>query len=130
MCRAGTIGLSVDADISEATDLFGKTVSDLQENVALGTDAISGTLKFVEDYTSAGYDMSLGNHFIALHAESNDGAVITCQVSGGSEVTLDEDGIVICQLADNTKTITLKATKDGETVTKTFSVSEMTFAEE
>ena len=122
------MGLKVDTNIGGSVDLFGKTVSDLQSNVAIGDGAITGTLKYVADYSSAfGGDLSSGN-YIAIHAEvpSVDGVTITVKVT--NPVTLDEDGIAVLRIADkSTQTITVVASKEGcESVTKVFTLTNLT----
>lgn len=121
--------LSADINIAADTDLLGKVVSDLQENVAIGSDnAISGTLKYVSDYTGFSSDASLqSGNFIALHFEvpEADDAKITVTVT--NPTVLDEDGIVVLRIADkSTQTITVVASKDGyESVTKVYSLSNL-----
>lgn len=44
------MGLSVKPEDGEV-DLFDKTVSDLQNDIVIGEDGISGTLKYVTGYT-------------------------------------------------------------------------------
>lgn len=127
-------GLAVDADIDEETDLFDKTVSDLQENVSVDNEnkAISGTVKYIADYTSAGYtgDEKSGN-FLVIHCEVPDvtGVTIKAEVVGGThgQVTLDSDGILISRIADkNSQTIRVVASKDGyDSVQKTFSLKRL-----
>lgn len=125
--------MSVSPNIGN-TDLFGKTASDLQTGIVVGDTGIEGTLKFVDDYSSAGYtgDEESGN-FIVLHIDTNVAATITVEVVNGvhGPVTLDEDGIVICRIADkSTQTIQVVASADGfETLTKTFSLTGLTCRE-
>lgn len=101
--------MSVDADISASEDLFGKTVSDLQENVVIGNSAVTGTLKYVSDYTgfSSDTEMQSGN-YIAIHAADNNADTITVELVGGTSGprTLDSDGIIVLRVANkNTQTI-------------------------
>lgn len=117
--------LTVDANIGNSVDLFGKVVSDLQSNVVVGTSAITGTLKYVADYSSAfGGDLSSGNYLV-IHAEvpNVDGVTITVKVT--NPVTLDEDGIAVLRIADKfTQTVTVTASKDGcESVSKVFTLT-------
>ena len=118
--------MSVDFDIEDSIDLLGKVASDLQENVAAEGNAISGTLKYVADYTGFSGDHSLqSGNFIALHAEvpGVDDAVITVKVT--NEVELDEDGIAVLRIADkSSQTIKVVASKDGfKSVTKTYDLT-------
>ena len=98
-------GLSVDVDIDPSEDLFGKSVTDLQ-NVYLSDSGLKGTLKYVADYSSAyGSGEDSGNYAV-IHAEvpGVEGVTLTVQVVGGTHgpQTLDSDGICIQQeLADH-----------------------------
>ena len=96
--------------------MFGKSVTDLQSDIVVGTNAITGTLKHIADYTSAGYagDEAAGNYLV-LHCESDDADSITVEVVGGvhGERTLDPDGIIIAHIANNSQSIRVKAYKDG-----------------
>lgn len=130
--------MSVDADIDSSEDLFGKTVSDLQDNIQIIDDMIGGKLLNVADYTAAGFDMDEGTHFIALHAETtNNDAVITVEVLGGQRgpvVVFDPDsaasydGICIGQLTSNGQKLRFVATKNGLSEVKIFDLSHLTFA--
>jgi len=97
--------IAVDVDISEATDLLGKVVTDLQENIVIdeACKEISGDLKFISDYSSAGYigDEKSGN-FLVTHWASDNGAVIKAELVGGvhGESTLDPDGLLISRITD------------------------------
>ena len=57
------MGLTVDANISNTEDLFGRTVDDLQSNIAVGSDSVSGELNPITDYQSD--DLI---YYLALHA--------------------------------------------------------------
>ena len=128
------MSLVIDADISNDVDLLGKTVNDLQSSIAIGDSAITGTLKYVSDYT--GFDgshpeLQVGN-FIALHASvpGHDDATITVKVT--NQVTLDPtDNICVLRIADKaTQTITFTASLDGyQTVTKRFTLTGLTCEE-
>ena len=109
--------MTVDADIDDSVDLFGKSASDLQEDIVVGANGVSGTLKYIADYSSAyGPGMDSGN-YIALHyATEEEGSTITCELIGGTTgpVTLDPDGINITRITDkNSQTIKVVASKTG-----------------
>lgn len=121
------MGLSVDADIDPNVDLYGKVVSDLQSNINVADDSITGNLKFIEDYIGfPGSDYETG-HFIALHAEVPDveDVQITVKVEDSDSETLGENGIVVKRITDkNLQTITVVASKTGyESVTKEYDLS-------
>lgn len=124
--------MTVDADIAGSVDLFGKSVTDLQENIAVGKSGVTGTLKYVADYSSAFVgDQSSGN-YIALHysVPNVEGVTLTVEVVNGTSgpVTLDPDGICISRIADkSTQTLKVVASKTGyESVTKTLSLTGLT----
>lgn len=125
------MGLTVDTDTLSSDKLFGKQPSDLQSNIVIGDNAITGTLKYVSDYSSAGYtdDEESGN-FIALHCTSNvEDAVITAQLVNGvhGAVTLDEDKICIFRISDkSTQSIKFTATADGyESVSAEYALTDL-----
>ena len=120
--------MSVDTAVSASEDLFGKVISDLQSGITIGEDSITGTLKYVSDYTGFSGDASLqSGNFLVLHSTTNhDGATITVTVT--NPVTLDDDGIVVLRVANkDTQTVTISVSKEGyETVTKVYSLSGLT----
>lgn len=87
-------------------DLFGKTVNDLQSDVSIESGVVSGTLNYIDDYTSAGFDMSQGNHFLVVKATSATGATTTSTIDGRT-VTLDSDGILVLQMTEAKKALDL-----------------------
>lgn len=113
-----SLSVNVDANIDPLTDLFGKTVDDLQDDVIVSADGVTGTLKYVADYSSAyGAGEDSGNYLV-LHCSTPgiEGATITSEVVGGvhGPVTLDEDGIVISRITDkSSQTIHIVASKEG-----------------
>ena len=111
--------------------MLGYDASELQTDVKIVGNSITGELKYISDYSSAGYtgDEKDG-HFLALHCESVSGATITVQVVGGRHeaTTLDPDGLVICRIANNNQTIKVVATKNGETTTKVYSLHGLVLA--
>ena len=115
-----SLSLSVDANIPDTVDLFGKKASDLQENIGVYSlsQVIDGTLKYVDDYSSAfGGDLSSGN-YLALHITTPgiDDATITVEIINGTSgpVTLDPDGLWIGRIADkSTQTVKVVASKEG-----------------
>lgn len=96
------------------------------------SQVITGTLKYVDDYSAAfGGDLSSGN-YIALHMETPgiDDATITVEIINGvsGPVTLDPDGLFIGRIADkSTQTIKVVASKEGyDSVTLNFSLNALT----
>lgn len=119
------MGLTVDADISNSEDLFGKTVNNLQSNVTVGSEGIGGTLKYIADYSSAYGPGEDSGNYLVLHAEvpNATGVTITAEVVDGvhGPTTLDESGINIFRITSNTQKVKFVAYKDGfEPVTRVF----------
>lgn len=109
--------MSVDADIKDSVDLFGKVASDLQSGIVVGNNGVSGTLKYIADYSSAyGPGMDSGNYIVLHYATEEEGSTITCELIGGTTgpVTLDPDGINITRVTNkSTQTIKVVASKEG-----------------
>lgn len=113
-----SLSVNVDANISDSVDLFGKTVSDLQEDIVISKNGVTGTVKYIADYSSAyGAGEDSGNYLaIRCSTPGVEGATITVEVVGGlhGPTTLDEDGICICRITDKTtQTIKVVASKEG-----------------
>lgn len=120
------MGLTVDTDIDSETDLFGKTVDDLQENVVVGDDSISGALAYISDYTGFSGDTALqSGNYIAIHASVPEVEDVTITVKVTNPATLDEDGIAVLRIADkDSQTITVVASKEGyDSVTRVYDLT-------
>lgn len=116
--------------------MLGKSVSDLQSDIVVGTNAIAGTLKYVTGYTGFSGDPSeqQGN-YIAFHCESEDADSITVEliggVSGRGEVTLDSDGLMVARISNNDQRICVRAYKNGVVCNvTTYSLAGLTLDEE
>lgn len=106
-------------------------MTDLQENIVIGEDSITGTLKYVSDYSSAFSGDEASGNYIALHCTADvEDAVIKAQVVNGFHpaVTLDEDRVCVLRIADkNTQKIRFTATADGcEDAVVEFALSDLT----
>ena len=125
--------LSVSADIPASTDLLGKVVTDLQEDIEVGTDAITGTLKAVTGYTGFSGDVAeQSGTYLALHCTAVDGATITCELIGGvhGPVNLDEDGLIIIRITSTSQKVKVTASMEGcDSVTKTYALTDLVLGE-
>ena len=121
------VDLQVEAAVDADGDLFGKVASDLQENIVVGDNAITGTLKYISDYSAAFSGDEASGNYIAIKCTANTGAVITVEVVGGTSgsVTLDPDGLIVDRIASNTQSIRVNATINGVTETKTFALTDL-----
>lgn len=121
----------ITAAESGDTTLFGKKVSDLQSNIVIGENAISGSLKHVTGYTEFGSKSSeQEGHYLALKFDVTPAdAVTTVELVGGTKgpVTLDADkNIVLLIKSNTTQSIKVVSTKDGASVTKTYTLTGLT----
>ena len=123
--------MSVDADVPASENLFGKTVSDLQSGVEVGKNAITGSLKYVDDYTgfSSKTEEQSGNYLV-IHAADPTADSVTVEVVGGTSGprTLDSDGIIVLRIANkNTQSVRVKSYKNGNVIaTKNYGLTGLT----
>ena len=99
--------------------MLGKSVTDLQSNISVGSNYITGTLKYVTGYTGfSGKVSEQSGNYLALKCEAEDADSITVEfiggVSGKGEVTLDEDGIIILRVSNNAQLVKVRAYKDEQ----------------
>lgn len=128
------ISFSVNAEDGEA-NLFGKTVNELQENVVVGEDAITGTLKYVSGYTgfSSVVSEQAGN-YLALRIDTDEPEVLTTvELVGGTKgpVVLDDDMNIVLLIKDkNSQSIKVTMETDEDSLTKTYDLSGLTLETE
>lgn len=110
-------------------NLFGKTVSDLQENMnVLDNGKITGTLKYVDDYTEFSSDPSLqSGNYLVIHADVVGVPNATISVKVTNPVELDEDRTIVLHIADkDSQTVTVVASAEGyATTTKVFDLKNL-----
>ena len=120
-----SLNLVLDVDIADDTDLLGKVVSDLQSNIKIWNDQITGHLKYVTEYTEfSGDPDEQEGHYIALHASVTnvDGATVKI-----NNQTLDSDGIIILILNKAFPKVIVEASKEGyRTVRKQYTMNSIT----
>ena len=124
------LSLAVQPVAGNVTEL-GKLVSDLQSNISIGSNGISGTLHYVTGYTGfSGDPAEQSGHYIALKATASEPARITAQVIGGTHgaVTLDSDGEIICRIANNSQSIRFIAKAQEETFTVEYALTNLVLA--
>lgn len=130
LLKADAVTIVTSAENADTT-LFGKKVSDLQSNIVIGKDAISGSLKHVTGYTEfSGKPAEQEGHYLALKfGVTPSDAVTTVELVGGTKgpVTLDEDmNIVLLIKSNTTQSIKVTSSKDGASATKTYSLTGLT----
>lgn len=130
------LNLACDANIAASTDLFGKVVGDLQSGISIDGNSISGTLKYVTNYTGySSLDDEKNGNYIALHFSATTGSTIKIKLLGGkstSEATLDADGLAVLQIGNVNaskpgydQVIEVTATKGDDTVTRRFHLANL-----
>lgn len=103
-------------------------MSDLQTDITVNEDSITGTLKHVTGYTDFSSETSeQEGHYLALKCDTNaDDAVITVEVVGGTKgpVTLDEDKNIVLLIKDeSSQDVRVIATKGDKSIEKTYDLS-------
>jgi len=127
--------MSLSADIETSVDLFGKIVTDLQDEVTVSGDTISGTLLYVDDYTGfSGDPAEQAGNYLVVKCTANEGDTIVLDLIGGTHgpVTLDDDGICVIRIADkDAQQLKYTATgADGSTETKIYKLTGLTLTPE
>ena len=125
--------LTVSGDIGEDTDLLGKVVSDLQTDVNVVGDKITGTLKYVTGYTGFSGDQNeQSGNYLALKITDYEADEISVKLKNGIHTTpqvLDSDGIIVIRISDITtqdEVIVYVTDTDGVTFEKSYDISELT----
>lgn len=108
--------------------MFGKFVKDLQTNVVVTDDKITGTLKHVTGYTEFSSILSdQEGNYLALKIETEPVVSdVKVELVGGTKgpVTLDDDmNIVLLIKNKDTQSIKVIATNNKEVSTKTYDLS-------
>lgn len=135
-----TLNLGINfTDITAATDLYGKYVTDLQDNVELEGNTIYGDVKYVTGYTGFSGDASeqRGN-YLAFSVTAATGATVKSRLTGAKNTGWATHGVVgdggydpiaVFMLGQNKpyydQVIEIQATKDGKTATRRFYLSQL-----
>lgn len=127
--------LTVDVTIADNYDLLGKYVGDLQDDVVVGTNKITGSLNYIDDYTGFSSDSDeQAGHYLVLHATVPEVDGVTINFKGSTKartVDLESDGIVIYRVTDLSAILTFTASKSGEvSYSRSFTIAGMTLLPE
>ena len=111
--------------------MYGKNVSDLQSNIVIGDDSISGTLNYVTGYTgfNGSETSEQSGNYIALKftPKSWDG-ILTVELLNGSkgEVTLSEgDDFCVFRIANTDQSIQVNYINGDDELEKTYSLTNL-----
>lgn len=73
----------------------------------------------------SGLEEEQSGHYLAVKVESSNGATLYVQRQNGDWIELDSDGIIIKRVTDASKTIRIKATKDGQDTEFVYDLSDL-----
>ena len=117
---------------AETSQLFGKSLSDIQTDVTITDGRITGTSKYISDWSaySPGDTYFQNGHFLALYVNVANATGVTYTAKLTKEAELDSDQIVVFFLEDRAGIpIVIKASKSGfETAVRTLDWSGLTLA--
>lgn len=128
------MSLSVKPEDGEAV-LFGKAVNELQSDVIVADDEVTGTLKYINGYVGFSSNVSeQSGNYLALKIEAEPvEAKTVVELVGGTKgsVTLDEDrNIVLLIKNKDTQSIKVTTTHNEESITKIYGLSGLTLETE
>ena len=110
--------------------LFGKTVNELQSDIVIDDDQITGTLHYVEDYLDFSSEpIQQSGNYLALKFSAPEDATTIVEVVGGTKgpVVLDEDMNIVLLIADEeTQSVKVTVTKGDETTEKVYGLTGLT----
>ena len=109
----------------DATETIkGKSVSALQEDVIVHDKYVKGTLKYVTNYTGFSETAAeQSGNYLALKFEASTGATTKVQLTGQSEITLDNDMNCVLRVTSKDQKLKVTTTLGDDVVTKTFSLA-------
>lgn len=117
---------------SGESELFGKQVADLQENIIIEGDSISGNLKYVTGYTGFSSKVSeQSGNYLALKISTvpSENVTTTVELVGGTKgaVTLDSDMNIVLRIANkDTQSVKIISTTGNESAEKLYTLTGIT----
>lgn len=126
-------GLTIEPVTDTSTNLLGLGCSDLQSNVKVYNDRVSGHLKYVTEYTGfSGDTTEQEGNYLAIKASvpGETGVTITVAIGSNDPVTLDSDGILILRYtkAKGNKLTYVASKSTFSDFTKVIDLSDLTLA--
>ena len=115
--------------------LFEKAVNELQSDMVVADDEVTGTLKYVNGYVDFSSNTSeQSGNYLALKIEAEPAEAETVvELVGGTKgpVALDDDmNIVLLIKNKDTQSIKVTTTHNGESITKIYGLSGLTLETE
>ena len=115
--------------------MLGKAVNELQRDVIIADNEVTGTLKYINGYVGLSSNVSeqSGNYLaLKIDAEPVEAKTVV-ELVGDTKgpITLDEDrNIVLLIKNKDTQSIKVTITHDKESITKTYGLSGLTLERE
>lgn len=114
-----------------SADILGKATTDLQENIAIKNDKITGTLKYVTGYTGYSGDPALQDgNFIALYQPIEPGFTYSIKYGTNGTAKALDDGTIVLRVVDVNKPFYVIATDGVATEIKEYDLSALTLLSE
>lgn len=115
--------------------IFGTTVSDLQSDIVIKNNRITGTLKYYDEDTTIVHDWGEG-YFIVLKFNASDWSKYTSvkvglTPSAGTglvEIKNDPDKNALFKLTNKSQKVTIVATDGTNTTTQYYDLNDLTFS--
>ena len=126
------ITLTIKA-VDDKSNVCGRNAEELQSDIEVRDDTITGTLKHIDGYSGfSGIPSEQSGNFLALSFEADEGSeIITELVNGTKGPVKVDDGFCVYRLTDKeTQTITVTVKKDTEESVKEYSLSGLACSEE
>ena len=104
-------------------------MSELQSDISVKTDEITGTLHNVTGYTDfSSIPGEQSGHYLALKIPSSGDDETTVEVVGGTKgpVKLDSDRNIVLLITSTSQSVKVVKKKGSETVDKTYSLTNLT----
>jgi hypothetical protein len=120
----------VEPEANES-EILGMPVSDLQSDISVEDDAVSGTLNYVTGYTGfSEQDNEQSGYYLALKVSTipTDGVVVTVELIGGTNgpITLDSNMNIVIRITDeDNQSIRVIATKGTKSITKIYTLTDL-----
>ena len=114
--------------VDGGTNKYGKDIKDLQDNIVIEDDEITGTLKYVSDFGEAFGEGEKSGNFLALDISSENGDTITTEViNGTNEPITVTDGFCIYHITDKeTQEIKITVSKGDQSKVVQYGLSGLT----
>lgn len=127
--QAETFRLVANTDIEADFDLLGKVIGDLQSDIVISENEITGTLNYVTGYTGfSGKAEEQEGNYLALYVDTNIDEDIYVEVINGfsGPVKLDSDKIIVLRIANNEQSVKITCGN----IVKVYSLANLTLASE